>query len=405
MLFIQGNAKISQKDFLKDDLNIHGCKDFITPMKLCVYLSSVKNARTLINRGVIERPFYLGLIRASSAHESHFSCLPDYLDRCKKRISDCLLDYEMEYQMLVLLISHPNKELNDEMDKIKRSNNEMLFLSFFVWAAKNNRSDLLSNPAFNELFIFFRKAASRAIKVAALFGSIQFIMTAMPFVDTDAIRKGALEMAVLTFNHELLTCIVNSLLKQSIRLQENKFTEMRALRLAINLQNTKALAYLLDKGVDLSYKEPASQGSYLHDAVAIYNIDTVKLILKYAPQLLEQKTRFGKTPLHVAVCFAKTRNDKDFKIASLLISEYGANINAKNERGKTPLDYIKNTETKRALLKLSNVKDMPNKNIKIDTSIFSNENKRKRSDVMIKDDIKKPKQNHKAVFPFKCNII
>ena len=55
-----------------------------------------------------------------------------------------------------------------------------------------------------------------------------------------------------------------------------------------------------------------------------------------------QKNNHGETPLHIAA------REGHIDIAELLINK-GADVNAKNNYGKTPFDYAKNEEIRQLL--------------------------------------------------------
>jgi ankyrin repeat protein len=68
----------------------------------------------------------------------------------------------------------------------------------------------------------------------------------------------------------------------------------------------------------------------IHTIVMEGNFDKVKSLLSETPELVNVKTNFGNTPLHIAI------RKKHDEIAKFLISK-GANINAQNKGGSTPL--------------------------------------------------------------------
>jgi ankyrin repeat protein len=79
-------------------------------------------------------------------------------------------------------------------------------------------------------------------------------------------------------------------------------------------------------------------------AVKRNDLTTVKQLLQINPYLVHDKNKYGKTPLHYAA-----RYNSNVDVLKYLI-EKGADINAKDYNGKTPLD-VANTKEKKQILR------------------------------------------------------
>jgi len=101
------------------------------------------------------------------------------------------------------------------------------------------------------------------------------------------------------------------------------------LHLAIILGFTKAVKLLLTKGIDMSLYDAKSTPP-LHFAVSEEREDCFSLLLQAGVDINEVEGHFGQTALHFAVAYSKPG------FVQKLI-EKGANVEAKDFQGKTPL--------------------------------------------------------------------
>ena len=73
-------------------------------------------------------------------------------------------------------------------------------------------------------------------------------------------------------------------------------------------------------------------GRNIHDAVSNYDVEAVKEYLDAGVDVNAKDIQFGATPLYLAAEFGRK------EIAELLIAK-GADVNAGDKRGRTPLDW------------------------------------------------------------------
>ena len=100
--------------------------------------------------------------------------------------------------------------------------------------------------------------------------------------------------------------------------------------------NIKAVKQHLDAGADVNSKGGYENGTALHFAAGKGHKEIVELLIAKGVDVNAKNNR-GGTPLHLA-------NNKE--IAELLIAN-GADVNAKDEDGETPLDWaIRNSNWK-----------------------------------------------------------
>jgi ankyrin repeat protein len=79
------------------------------------------------------------------------------------------------------------------------------------------------------------------------------------------------------------------------------------------------------------------QAGEIHDAAASGDLNKVEALLVADPALLESKDSDGNTPL-ISACWGPPANGPRVAVADFLIDK-GANINARNDRGATPLYF------------------------------------------------------------------
>lgn len=103
----------------------------------------------------------------------------------------------------------------------------------------------------------------------------------------------------------------------------------QSLHSAIAQGDDAAALKLIEQGVDVEAKDPATGASALHYAVMKDKIALVGLLLARGADV-NSRTKSGTTPLHTAVLYGR------LEIAEFLLDK-GADINAKSASGATPL--------------------------------------------------------------------
>ncbi|MBN1407021.1 MAG: ankyrin repeat domain-containing protein [Calditrichaceae bacterium] len=81
----------------------------------------------------------------------------------------------------------------------------------------------------------------------------------------------------------------------------------------------------------------STKAGVIHDAAAAGDLNKVKVLLEADPTLIESKDEDGNTPL-ISACWGPPANIPKVAVANFLIDK-GANINARNNNGGTPLYF------------------------------------------------------------------
>ncbi|KAL8783040.1 MAG: hypothetical protein Q9213_004937 [Squamulea squamosa] len=135
-----------------------------------------------------------------------------------------------------------------------------------------------------------------------------------------------------------------------------------ALHKASQRGNYVAVKSLLDKGAASTSESPG--GTPLHHAVSVWNSrDRLSIVLLLLQHSCKRDTNIkrsydGRTPLHAAVRNLDTFGQTNLQVLELLWT-YGADVNVKDSRSKSSLDYANDHEAARSLLK----QQLPVKNI------------------------------------------
>ena len=99
----------------------------------------------------------------------------------------------------------------------------------------------------------------------------------------------------------------------------------------LNGNNLKMCAFLVEHGADVSLSTPDGLTS-LHAAARVGNADMIHFILDHEA-VVDIRDLNGRTPLMEAL------SSGELSAAQVLVSEFGANIFAKDSRSKTCLHY------------------------------------------------------------------
>ena len=113
-------------------------------------------------------------------------------------------------------------------------------------------------------------------------------------------------------------------------------------------QDTRVIKEALTSGADIEFiKDTTTKMTPLMSAIKNYKIDIAKYLIEAGADV-NAKDKKGKRPLHY-VSIDYDRYNKQIGLAEALI-EAGADVNAKDKKGNTPLHYVKNKELAEILI-------------------------------------------------------
>jgi ankyrin repeat protein len=118
-----------------------------------------------------------------------------------------------------------------------------------------------------------------------------------------------------------------------------------ALHLAFDRRQYELVNILLkSKTIDFS-KRDNNGDTVVMSAAKVYYSEAIEQILGRAPELVNIPSKTGETPLHAA-----SRGDPYYSDTVKVLLHYGANPNAKDENGLTPVRYTNSPEVYRLLI-------------------------------------------------------
>lgn len=113
-----------------------------------------------------------------------------------------------------------------------------------------------------------------------------------------------------------------------------KYSKFTLSRIAAEAGYANVLDALISSGSNISDKSGKGWTPVLNLAAKHGHLETVKALLKIGGIKIDERNELGFTPLHNAVL-------KDHKEIVEFLIQTGANVNAVNTHGMTPLDYAK----------------------------------------------------------------
>lgn len=354
-----------------DQINPNGFSDWYSPIKVMAANGNTKWVRYLMQMGVKEQPLFFLFLQLRYKYFYLYPFDPLKIENEFKNNLKNLLEKDNggcleQYEIAKIFIQNPNQNLLELLNRLEGSKvDPKSLLPFFSLAARKNDIDLFNSNIFRRLLLIESTSAYLSLKVAAAFNSIEYIeetidvLSNNPIDDMKPFIKSMINSASATFNDELLKRLINKL-ETSYHLELKDILhhdydplfsgfddECEPLAIAIIVKNSNAVKFLLEHGLfqNEHYNEDVF-ASYLHLAITGSNIDIVKLLLDHdhdGKALNHEAPYSGASQLHEAI------HAKKWDIAKLLY-QYKANTNAKDNYGKTPLDYIDDPSIKKELL-------------------------------------------------------
>ena len=107
---------------------------------------------------------------------------------------------------------------------------------------------------------------------------------------------------------------------------------------AIFYRDLGIMKYLLDNGADPYIKNENGRNSFLW-ACGTGNVDVIKMLVEFYPDLVNSLTVYGSNGLHIAA-----RND-NVEVFEYLVKDLSIDVNSTNEYGEKVLDYAEKDET------------------------------------------------------------
>jgi len=158
------------------------------------------------------------------------------------------------------------------------------------------------------------------------------------------IRIGILILCISVFSVPLIFVLQKYLGDKFSQYNSNRSKEVQQLLIAAKKGNTQKITKLLESGADINQYDHGGWGTALYQVVRDQDVNSVRLLVECGADVNKGNER-GHTPLHVAM---KWEPEHALDIAKILISN-GADVNAGIKNELVPDGYVDTSEGKTPL--------------------------------------------------------
>jgi hypothetical protein len=214
----------------------------------------------------------------------------------------------------------------------------------FIYAIDND--DVILIERFHHLNLIGPNKILQYSIIQNLENTFEFYLNLEKSVDIPKLIKLSIQQKNTFFLEKILDKFLLDGLNLNQPLENSKsIVDYTYLNIAIYEKRLQHINILLSLGARIDINYPSNNMNSLHFAILVGHQGIVKVLIDIATVSIINLN----TPLHLAIM------EESFTIVKLLI-ENGANINAKNKEGYTPLDLV----TKLKKIKIKEPHDIPN---------------------------------------------
>jgi ankyrin repeat protein len=139
-----------------------------------------------------------------------------------------------------------------------------------------------------------------------------------------------------------IASVVATLVDNGAEVNVSAGRDRTSVHAAIDVRIPKVVAKLVEKGADLTASN-RDHGTPLHHACLVGEVGMVDVLLEAGAPVNSTDGPGGATPLHLAAVYGHT------EIVEKLLPA-GADVNTSDRKGKRPVDYARDDETRQVLL-------------------------------------------------------